>query len=160
MSWAALDTTDRSMSLMKLSIHLCNCTFISLLFCQGSELAVESTLCTFQDLAVCAALVINSLAPTQNNKHGGLVPLLLCGSSWYSWVWCIQLSGGNVGGEMLQKEEEGGREGTVWCRDFWKEFFHPGVTSSSRKDCVNVSEWRPEWRVFCSQVFVFHRLLR
>lgn len=111
MSWAALDTTDRSMSLMKLSIHLCNCTFISLLFCQGSELAVESTLCTFQDLAVCAALVINSLAPTQNNKHGGLVPLLLCGSSWYSWVWRIQLSGGNVGGEMLQKEEEGGREG-------------------------------------------------
>lgn len=117
MSWAVLDTTDCSISLMKTSVNLCNSTFISVLFCQGSELAVEPTrVCTFQDLAVCAALMINSLAPTQNNKHGGFVPLLLCGSS--SWVWRIQLSGGNVGGEMLQKEEEGERKGTVWCRDF------------------------------------------
>lgn len=60
---------------MKISVNLRNCTFISRLFCQGSELAVEPTgLCAFQELAVCAALVINSLAPTQHNKHGGFVP--------------------------------------------------------------------------------------
>lgn len=79
---------------------------------------------------------------------------------WHSWVWCVQLSGGNVGGEMVQKEEEGGRKGTVWCGDFWKEFFHPCVTSSYRKGRVNVTEWLPEGCVFCSQVFVLCPLPR
>lgn len=79
---------------------------------------------------------------------------------WHSWVWCVQLSGGNVGGEMVQKEEEGGRKGTVWCGDFWKEFFHPCVTSSYRKGRVNVTEWLPEGCVFCSQVFVLSPLPR
>lgn len=53
---------------------------------------------------------------------------------WYSGVWCVKLSGGNMGGR-------GGREGetarkehyiivcSVNCGDFWKEFFHPHVTS-------------------------------
>lgn len=40
------------------------------------------------------------------------------GLSWHSRVWCAQLSGGNVGGERVQREEEGGRKGTVWCGDF------------------------------------------
>lgn len=33
-------------------------------------------------------------------------------------VVCVLLSGGNVGGEMVQKEEAGGRKGPVWCRRF------------------------------------------
>lgn len=31
---------------------------------------------------------------------------------------CVELSGGNVGGERVQGEEEGGRKGTVCCGDF------------------------------------------
>ncbi len=45
----------------------------------------------------------------------------LCGSwpvIWHPRVWCVELSGGNVGGERVQREEEGGRKGTVWCGDF------------------------------------------
>lgn len=43
---------------------------------------------------------------------------------------------------------------------FWKEFFHPCVTSSLRKGRVNVSGWLPEWCVLYSQVFVLRQLLR
>lgn len=90
----------------------------------------------------------------------GFVPFCLGGSQSLGIPGCGPLSGGNVGGEMVQKEEEGGRKGTVWCGDFWKEFFHPCVTSSYRKGRVNVTEWLPEGCVFCSQVFVLSPLPR
>lgn len=66
----------------------------------------------------------------------------LCGSwpvLWHSGVWCVELSGGNVGGERVQSEKEGGRKGSVCCGDFWKEFFHPRVTYLHR--------WLTEGRV-------------
>lgn len=126
----------------------------------GSGAALRAHISRLCRMCCSRDKLISTHTKQQTWAGGGGVCLLLCGSSWYSWVWCFQLSGGNVGGEMLQKEEEGGRKGTVWCRDFWKEFFHPHVISSSSKDRVNVSEWLPEWPVFCSQVFVFHGLLR
>lgn len=61
------------------AVNLCSCTLISLLFCQGSIRAVGlPCVRTFQDFAVCAALVTNSLAPTQNNKHAGVLSACCC----------------------------------------------------------------------------------
>lgn len=35
------------------------------------------------------------------------------GLPWHSGVWCVELSGGNVGGERVWGEEERGRKGTA-----------------------------------------------
>ena len=46
---------------------------------------------------------------------------------WHSRVWCVELSGGNVGGERVQREEEGGEEGHSMVWGFLK-----GILSPSR----------------------------
>lgn len=128
MSGAVLGATDCAMSLMTISNNLCNCTFIPPLFPSGLRTRRRPASCTLRHHAVCAALPISSLAPTQNNKRGGFVPLLLCGGFLvflgvaHSTVW--RKRGRRDAPESRGRREEG--------HSMVQGFFLKGILSPSR----------------------------